>query len=505
MTPHRIRFVTFLLGILGLAVLAFAGTPRTIGYQGYLKNGAGTPVHNTPVNVTFKLYSSTSGVGALWTGSPKSVTPQNGIFNTTVGPVDLPFDRSYWLGMTVENEELRQLQQLDSVPYALRAAMADGVKIPGGSFMYIEAGNASSGQLAPACGCDVSNLVKGCPTRNYSDIDYGATCYDVYDAGGSFDPDSGEYFPLYYSQGFSRTAPASALFETGRFGGIGINTSPSAYDLDINGTVRATKFTGDGSGLTNVSTAATSVSGTLGTSHGGTGITSQPTAAGQYLRSSASGTWGIGAIQATDIPSLSGSYVDLSKVQTIAGVKTFSSELQASGGVKISGLGNGITFADGSTQNSARTDCIGRYEDNSDGTVTDCRSGLIWLKNANCFGKQTRSTATSFTSELASNLCSLTDASTTGDWRLPNKTEFMAMIASAKKQGFSNPVLTNSAGTARWTAGDPFLNVQSDCYWVSTDIANAPDHGMAVCLNSGLIVPALNTSLVYFWPVRAGQ
>ena len=26
----------------------------------------------------------------------------------------------------------------------------------------------------------------------------------------------------------------------------------------------------------------------------------------------------------------------------------------------------------------------GRYEDNTDGTVTDCRTGIIWLKNANC-------------------------------------------------------------------------------------------------------------------------
>ena len=26
----------------------------------------------------------------------------------------------------------------------------------------------------------------------------------------------------------------------------------------------------------------------------------------------------------------------------------------------------------------------GRYEDMGDGTVTDCRTGMIWLKNAQC-------------------------------------------------------------------------------------------------------------------------
>ncbi|OAD19121.1 hypothetical protein THIOM_005259, partial [Candidatus Thiomargarita nelsonii] len=30
-----------------------------------------------------------------------------------------------------------------------------------------------------------------------------------------------------------------------------------------------------------------------------------------------------------------------------------------------------------------------RYIDNGDGTVTDNSSGLIWLKNANCFGVET--------------------------------------------------------------------------------------------------------------------
>ena len=38
-----------------------------------------------------------------------------------------------------------------------------------------------------------------------------------------------------------------------------------------------------------------------------------------------------------------------------------------------------------------------RFTDNGDGTVTDNLTGLIWLKNANCFGTRTWATALSDT------------------------------------------------------------------------------------------------------------
>lgn len=37
---------------------------------------------------------------------------------------------------------------------------------------------------------------------------------------------------------------------------------------------------------------------------------------------------------------------------------------------------------------------------------------------------------------------------------MSTKTEWMAMIVSARKQGFTFPALTNRAGTAKWSAGD---------------------------------------------------
>ena len=43
-----------------------------------------------------------------------------------------------------------------------------------------------------------------------------------------------------------------------------------------------------------------------------------------------------------------------------------------------------------------------RFTDNSDGTVTDNLTGLIWLKDANCFGDRTWISALSDANGLAS-------------------------------------------------------------------------------------------------------
>jgi YVTN family beta-propeller protein len=170
----------------------------------------------------------------------------------------------------------------------------------------------------------------------------------------------------------------------------------------------------------------------------------------------------------------------------------------------IESTGGGIKFSDGSVLSTAKSDCSGdRYEDNSDGTVTDCRSGLIWLKNANCSGSLTWDNARNWAASLASGSCTLTDGSAAGDWRMPTKTEWMAMLASAIKQGFINPAMTNRAGTAKWTEGDVFVNLQAN-YWSS---ANYPIGGYAsvLVMSNGSVAGFNKTDNSYLLPVRSGQ
>lgn len=117
------------VSILVLGTLAFAGVPQTINYQGYLKDGTGSPI-STATSITFKLYSSTSGVNPLWNSGAISVTPVSGVYSLELGKTPQPtlpsFDRQYWLGIKAgADTEMRPLQPLTSVPYALRAVSAE--------------------------------------------------------------------------------------------------------------------------------------------------------------------------------------------------------------------------------------------------------------------------------------------------------------------------------------------------------------------------------------------
>ena len=104
-------------------------------------------------------------------------------------------------------------------------------------------------------------------------------------------------------------------------------------------------------------------------------------------------------------------------------------------------------------------------------------------------------------------ICSLTDGSSAGDWRLPTKTEWMAMVQSANNQNITNPSLTNDAGTAVWVsgAGSSFTNVQPGVYWASTTLSNYTDRAWYIYMYDGSPDFAYKTNLEFVWPVRGGQ
>jgi hypothetical protein len=144
-----------------------------------------------------------------------------------------------------------------------------------------------------------------------------------------------------------------------------------------------------------------------------------------------------------------------------------------------------------------------RFKDNKNGTVTDKLTGLIWLKNANCFSSRPWALAVETATTLASGQCGLMDGSSAGDWRLPNVKELQSLIDF----GFFGPALSNTAGTAQWTDGNPFSGVRSTEYWSSTTYVNGPDHAWSVDLGDGNARgsdhPKVDSGPV--WPVRGGQ
>ncbi len=135
-----------------------------------------------------------------------------------------------------------------------------------------------------------------------------------------------------------------------------------------------------------------------------------------------------------------------------------------------------------------------RFVDHGDGTVRDRLTGLIWLKNADCFGKQgSWAGALAAANGLADPVCGLSDDSVAGDWRLANLRELHSLIDFSQTE----PALP---------AGHPFTDVRGSWYWSSsTRAANSANtwvvhfsDGVAWFGNAQITTP-------YVWPVRGGQ
>jgi hypothetical protein len=143
-----------------------------------------------------------------------------------------------------------------------------------------------------------------------------------------------------------------------------------------------------------------------------------------------------------------------------------------------------------------------RFTDNGDGTVTDNLTGLIWLKNANCFGNfQTWQTALVNASSLCDGSCGLTDGSKSGDWRLPSLRELQSLV----HYGLSGPAVSNTDGTGQWALNDPFTDVQSAGYWSSTVSASLPILEVwCINMDDGSVNTEDKDFIFFTWPVRGG-
>jgi hypothetical protein len=171
---------------------------------------------------------------------------------------------------------------------------------------------------------------------------------------------------------------------------------------------------------------------------------------------------------------------------------------------------------------SCRDESDNVYVDCGNGTVTDNRTGLVWLRSANCLlGMLDWHEAMEYlaglsdkpeTSVAAYLDCGLSDGSSPGEWRLPSREEWAAMFADALGQPgdpdctASPPTITNDSGLGCWVSGpSSFTGVQSANYWSSTTAPSAPANAWFADLNDGSVVLTSKTNGGYVWPVRGGQ
>jgi hypothetical protein len=150
-----------------------------------------------------------------------------------------------------------------------------------------------------------------------------------------------------------------------------------------------------------------------------------------------------------------------------------------------------------------------RFTDNGDGTVNDDLTGLMWLKDANCFGYQSwensLTAVANFNSTPAMYDCASYDESSSphSDWRLPNVNE----IESLTNAGYdgNNCGASSCSSNAEWLNSQNLVNVQVNSYWSSTTDTLFKGEARSVDMTDGSVYRIDKSSDSILWPVRAGQ
>lgn len=275
---------------------------------------------------------------------------------------------------------------------------------------------------------------------------------------------------------------------------------PAATQLSVDGNIDATSYTGDGENLANVATDAELATHTgLADAHREHATLEESSEIDADILAHA------GAADAHHAPT----------VDTFVTNKDAHDHLGGDGAAvlhsSLGSVGASDHHAPFENPDGPCFDATRRFADCGNGTVTDTVTGLIYLKNANCFGTQNWVTANQSAAGLADGACGLSDGSRAGDWRLQTKEEWEGIVdpsctTDPEIVGNQSPTpgCYTDAGDAasEWASG-----VVSSGYWSSTTNSSNSTFAWIALLSVGDVFD-LNFKtgdIGRVWPVRGGQ
>lgn len=109
-------------------ILFFSGLvaqiPHTLSYQGVLTDSAGYAVADGQHSLFFSIYDQESGSHSLW-DEWQDVVTENGVFGAYLGsvvPINLAFDKPYWLEIEYNGDVLTPRSKITASAYSLNTA-----------------------------------------------------------------------------------------------------------------------------------------------------------------------------------------------------------------------------------------------------------------------------------------------------------------------------------------------------------------------------------------------
>ncbi len=133
MKPVAATIIFVVLLFTAAATSLNAEVPAVMSYQGVLTDNSGNPIPDGNHTVTFRLYDLAQGGVPLWTEA-HLLPVVGGVFGVNLGivtPLDLPFDRTYYLGISIDSgAEMAPRRTLTAAAYSLSTkAIDDGVAV----------------------------------------------------------------------------------------------------------------------------------------------------------------------------------------------------------------------------------------------------------------------------------------------------------------------------------------------------------------------------------------